>query len=187
MTTKKKQIDDDGQVTALASSICWGEVPLSWREQLKAMECFLNPWRTRTFFKCLSFGAILLWILCGSYVRHEPVGATIHADREGELGRHLLSTSEKQLEVGGANFECEDLYYSKSGKSVQSVDKEDKVSAMVSSFFVVEGLWLLILVMRMHGKPKIKILLHLGKTGVEKYPGNSCIVFKFLVSFGIFG
>ena len=41
---------------------------------LPSMECFLNP---RTIFKCVSFGAILLWIVCGSYVRYESGGAAV--------------------------------------------------------------------------------------------------------------
>lgn len=81
----------------------------------------------------------MLWIVCGSYVRHEPAGATIHASRQGVLGRHLLSTSEEELEVGGPNLECEDMFYAKSGKPV---DKEDKVSAMA-----FKGFWLLVLIL----------------------------------------
>ena len=99
------------------------------------MECFLNPWRTRTIFKCVSFGAILLWIVCGSYVRHES-GAAVDpggAMQAGVLGRHLLSTPEELLE-GPSKVECEEMVYSKSGK----IDlKEDSVSAPEGAIFVL--------------------------------------------------
>lgn len=90
------------------------------------MECFLNPWRTRTILKCVSFGAVLLWIVCGSYVRQESgtaveSGGAVH----GVFGRHLLSVSEELP----SKVDCEDMFYSKS-KPVNL--KDDSVSAAIS-------------------------------------------------------
>ena len=43
----------------------------------RLMECFLSPRRVRTIFKCVSFGAVLLWILLGNYMRHEDKPASL--------------------------------------------------------------------------------------------------------------
>lgn len=72
------------------------------------------PERLRTLFKCVSFGAVLLWILCGSYVRQEsPAHDLGLGARPGDtastwkvLRRHLLSA---EGDLGGT--ECNDMYY----------------------------------------------------------------------------
>jgi hypothetical protein len=81
------------------------------------MECFFDPRRTRTAIKCVSFGAILLWILWGSYIRQEPA-AVVH---EGVTGRHLLYTSELQELGGPSQAVCKGLLY----EDGQSVDTDN--------------------------------------------------------------
>ena len=87
------------------------------------MECFLDPRRTRTAIKCVSFGAILLWILCGSYVRQElSADDPVHG---GFPGRHLLYTAEQQELGVPSKAECEELLYG-NGNPVNTED--DQVS-----------------------------------------------------------
>lgn len=95
------------------------------------MECFLAPGRTRTLFKCVSFGAILLWILFGSYVRQEPPTHGLRhearpggsASTWGVLRRHLLSSEE---ELDGTVYVCEDMFYT--NYSVRVDPQKDQVS-----------------------------------------------------------
>lgn len=87
------------------------------------MECFVAPRRMKTLFKCVSFGAILLWILFGGYVRqdepaHDP--SPVQADRGGALGRHLLSSEEG---LGVTSPQCDSLEY-KSGRPVNTTNDQ---------------------------------------------------------------
>lgn len=102
------------------------------------MECFLDPRRVRTLFKCVSFGAVLLWILLGAYVRQEadPQSAAAAAvAEEGALGRgwparHLLSASEGEVLQGSK--QCQDLgmYYEETNVMVDL--NEDQVRVPLS-------------------------------------------------------
>lgn len=106
------------------------------------MECFLSPRRTRTVFQCVSFGAILAWILLGSYMRPEEKAETatlgVGEDR-GWSTRHLLSTS--MSELGGRSQKmCEalDMFYGRSGVMVSLED--DQVSQCTISLAILFSL-----------------------------------------------
>ncbi len=107
-----------------------------------SMECSLSPRRLRTLFTCVSFGAVLLWILLGAYVRPSEPAAAAAAQAGLGLGRHLLSSAE---ELGGKSAQdCDNLamVYTPSGKQVHPVDvntKDDQVSELASASGVRAG------------------------------------------------
>ena len=69
------------------------------------MECFVAPRRLRIFVTSVSFGAILLWILLGSYVRHhdQPSAAASSGGERG-LGRHLLSSPSSSSSSSSSSY-----------------------------------------------------------------------------------
>ena len=87
------------------------------------MECFVPPRRARRSLLCLSFGAIVLWIALGSYMRREDSEETAGGGRGGVANRHLLSISERDL--GGKSCEALNMTYS-NNKTVDLTNDEVK-------------------------------------------------------------
>lgn len=110
------------------------------------MDCFLSPKRVRTILQCISFGAILLWILSGAYVRSDERASTTAAARPsasglgpaanvgkwGALTRHLLSTSEDQEED-----------FAEQNKTSECVDRGISLSGVQVSLFTLSFIWLI--------------------------------------------
>ena len=55
------------------------------------MECYLSPTRLRFSVKCICFGAVLLWIVCGFYMSDENADGMRDATRAHY--RRLLAVS----------------------------------------------------------------------------------------------
>lgn len=58
-----------------------------------AVECALSPRKLRTFFTCVCFGAVFVWILHGSYLDAEDKGLQPHGRRPLAHYRRLLAVS----------------------------------------------------------------------------------------------
>jgi len=86
------------------------------------MECFASVQKTRLIFQLVSFGAILAWIVFGTY-KHSPQDlAFSRRDLSGEkVGmKHLLSLSEDDTSLGEEN--CELLF--ENGSRIDNGDTE---------------------------------------------------------------
>ena len=66
--------------------------------------CFVDARRTRLVFTAVSFGAVLLWILCGSYMDEAPSAGRLGRIEAAGAGRRLLSLEDRCDDAGLADL-----------------------------------------------------------------------------------
>lgn len=90
------------------------------------MECFFSLRHTRLLFQCVSFGAILLWIVLApyTYLNDRDLNRVENGGRSDGSSRHLLA-----LSGGDVESKCDELALEKeSGELVNLNDDQVRMS-----------------------------------------------------------
>ena len=91
------------------------------------MQCVVSQRQTRSLFLCVSFGAVFLWVVLGSYTNEPLTSSKQNAGLGSSAHRHLLSASSED-ELKGSEPNCAEVELMK--VSGGAVDLEnDQVSA----------------------------------------------------------